>query len=599
MRNYLVGQVGFASEVYNADALLDLIDSIVDRVAPYIERNRPLDILDLWPGSGALSSRINQLVKPRRHVLVEPADVYLSLLKPLALSKPCYTLVQSPIYAKVDWVDFFHTHFPEQGPQTKQSPGVLPKNNSMLVLANLPPSQSLKDHYTPGRWWLKFLEECMYQNGLSRYGNVRVLAMAPFNDITTILPRTTGDYKRTGMLAEALGLHTFEVASTVETESWHVSRGLDSMSSNRKRVAERAAAENVVTPPNRELPPLKAVPEVGHTNSRTQASPHMERLFLPQHEEMFKAIAAGDATGLDSPTKSKDPVIKDVMRKRSRAITALKVQNTAAFTRQKLTSMRLHMDELSRRLARADADPNNTRAQLKNLDEEIASHASEFAAELANTHHKMARFYETNIDDGRLASISNNLDDSQLVWDRRPFEPLVIHRDEIWANGTPSGVLYFEPHEKPPALQKILRLPESDRTEALARFYALLGVLNTRNSITVPEIAKVMFPKMSTNELIQAIPSLATFADRRMKMKRAPKELRETQDPVSSYQENLEYDLSDVRLRTVSSTAIGDMIVEYEKQPHKLDALALSRVLGSSLTSAQLGGDAPALARSS
>jgi transcription factor 1 len=584
-------------KVYNADALLDLIDGIVQRVSPYLRQNPPSDILDLWPSCGTLSSKVNQLIQPRRHVLVEPNEAYLPILEPLIRSKPCYKLLNQPLYAKVDWLNFLQTHFPEQSPVTQQKPGVLPKNDALLILANLPASLSPKDHYTPGRWWLKFLEDCLLQTGLNSYGSVRVLAMSPFKDLTVMLPRTTADCRRTGLFAETLGLHNFEIASSVEPESWHASRGWDSIYSNRKRVAERAAAQNIVTPPNRELPPLQKVPEVEYPGRK--GSPYTARMYMPQHDDIFQTIATGDATGLESPADTKDPLPKEAMKKRSLAISKLATENTAAYTRQKLTSMRLHLDEQTRKLARAAADPNETPENLRILDDQIGSLESTFAAEVSNTHHKVARFYETNIDDSRLACISNNFDDSQLTWDRRPFEPLVIHPDEIWSCGKASGLIYFEAHERPPALQKIFQLPNSAHVDALERFQAILGVINVRNAITVPEIGKLLFPGLSTNELVQAIPKLATFASKRIKPGSGPIPLSDpTLDPVTSYQENLNYDLSEVRLRVISLATIADMVVEYEKDVNKLNPYALSRNLGGSLTWAQLGGEIPTLTRS-
>ena len=584
----------------NTNALLDLVDDILQRVSPYLRRNPPLDILDLWPSSGIWSSKINHFLQPRRHVLVEPHSTYHSILEPLIQSKPCYKLLAEPIYGKRDWPDFITTHFPEQGPSVQQKPGVLPKNDTLLILANLPAPTSNKDHCTPGRWWLRFLEDCLQQDGLNVYGTVRVLAMSPYNDLPLMLPRTAADRKRLGSLAETLGLHNIEIASSNEFEHWHTSHGWDAIYNNRKRVAERAAAQNIVTPHNRELPPLERVPELEARGVRghTKGSPYTPRVCLPQHKDILNTIAAGEAAGKEPMGEVPDPTSREAIKKRGFAITKLARDNTAAYIRQKLANMRLHIDEETRKLARAAADANETPENLKVLDEQIASLQLNFAAEVSKTHYTQSRFYDTLIDDGRLACTSNNLDDSQLMWDRRPFEPLLMNADEIWFSGKPSGIIYFEAQEKPSALQKILHLPSPAQSDALARFHAVIGLTNTRSTLTAGEIGKLAFPALSTNQLVQAVPSLATFASKRIKPGSGPMPLSDpTLDPVTNYQDNIEYDLSEVRLRILSMATIADMVVEYGKVGNQLPAQDLSRLLGGTLTTAQLGQELTRLKR--
>jgi transcription factor 1 len=567
---------------------LNLVDHILQRVAPYIRRNPPLDILDLWPTSGIWSSKINEFLQPRRHVLVEPEITYHRFLKPLVQSKPCYKLLKEPIYGKADWAEFIPTHFPEQSPIVPNKPGVLPKNNTLLILANPPAAFSPKDHYTPSRWWLKFLEDCLHQNGLNMYGSVRVLALAPFKDITGVLPRTTADRRRIGSLTETLALHAIEIASSNEFEHWHASRGWDALLDNRKRVAERAAAQNIITPPNREPPPLECIPDIKARGRKE--SPYTARMLLPLHKELLSTIEAGDATGFKSRTGVTDPKLRDLLRQKSLAVTKLARNNTMAYSRQKLTDMRLNIDEETRKLARAAADPNETPENLKILDDQIGTLQSQYAAEVSKTHFSESRFYESTIDDSRIAFISNNFDDSQLVWDRRPFEPLVIHPDEIWPADRPMGLIYFEAQEAPLALQKIFQQPKSTHREALDRFLALINTTNGRTLMTVSEIAEFAFSKLSTNELVRAIPSLATFANKRIKPGSGPMPLGDPAlDPVTSYQDNLDYDLSEVRLRILSMATIGEMVVEYEKVGSKLSAQAFNRLLGGALTTAQLG----------
>jgi transcription factor 1 len=62
-----------------------------------------------------------------------------------------------------------------------------------------------------------------------------------------------------------------------------------------------------------------------------------------------------------------------------------------------------------------------------------------------------------------------------------------------------------------------------------------------------------------------------------------------TSDPAFTYQDNVDYDLSGVRLRTLSAATLLDIAIKYEKLPEKLDIVSLNRALGGTMTQAQIG----------
>ena len=72
-----------------------LCDDILSYIGPSLERHRGCDIVDLYPGAGEWSSKLNQFLQPRSHVLLEPdADLYRPFLQPL-LDQPGTTLLPS------------------------------------------------------------------------------------------------------------------------------------------------------------------------------------------------------------------------------------------------------------------------------------------------------------------------------------------------------------------------------------------------------------------------------------------------------------------------------------------------------------------------
>jgi transcription factor 1 len=55
------------------------------------------------------------------------------------------------------------------------------------------------------------------------------------------------------------------------------------------------------------------------------------------------------------------------------------------------------------------------------------------------------------------------------------------------------------------------------------------------------------------------------------------------------YQENLDYRLDGVRVRSLPSSVLWDTFLEYQKGDLKLSAMQLNRVLGGTLTSFRSG----------
>ncbi|KAJ6178833.1 hypothetical protein N7519_009294 [Penicillium mononematosum] len=567
-----------------------LIDNVLERVSPYLRRNQPLDILDLWPGGGLMSSKVNELLQPRRHVLVEPDPRFNNFLQPLAQSNPCYKLVDEPIYGKFDWSYFFATHLPEQGRGNRECSAIIPKNDSLLILANLPAAKSGMDHFKPSRWFLNYMKSCLKQKDVNLYGAVRVLATMPSSEVSDMLPRSTGERTRTGVFAETIGLHNIEIASPAEEERSHQWRGWDDLNKIRERVAERAAANNIITPPTREFPPLEVVPHIPYRTSRVER-PYQPRVLSQMHKKQLMDIAAADKLGLDSCTDTADPKVKAIIRKRSLAWSKLARDNSASYFRQQLADVILEQDQVGWTFARAAADPKESVESLKALEDRMVSLKSSYATLKSSIHHTMLEKHQHTIDDARLGRLANHFVDAGLTHDQRPFEPLYIHPDETYPREDGRAVIYFEPDSNPPVLKKTLDLPGAMVQLVLDRYFSMLAVVGTRGTMPVAEFLKTLFPAESINSHVRDIPSLASFAERRLKPGRGPMPLPEgsTSDPAFTYQDNVDYDLSGVRLRISSAATLLDVAIKYEKLPEKLDIISFSRALGGTMTQAQLG----------
>ncbi|PIG84527.1 hypothetical protein AARAC_008965 [Aspergillus arachidicola] len=540
-----------------------LCDDVLNRLSPFLLRNPAVDILDLWPGAGLWSSKINALLKPRRHVLIEPElKCYKPLLLPLTESNPSYELLSADIHDIADWQSILSKHFPEQGPSNRDDSGILPKNDTLLVLANPPAIGSKKDHYTPARWWSVFMEACMHQTGIHAYGSVRMVALLPISDAQQVIPRTIIERKRPALLTETVALHAFEVAAPKAPKD--LMHGLLSRE------------QGVTTPPGRELPPIPLAPE--SPDQGRIPVPYVPRPYTEWHEKVWKKIT--------TDTPAKEGKLNATQR---RVLTQLNKENRDVYKRQYQATTIGEIDELTNTLSRTAADPRESSAALEPILDKIKAAKSTLAQILSEVHYEVIKEVPAVVDNKRVALHSGNFDDAILHWDRRPFEPLLITPEELYPREAERSVLYFEADPNPPAVQKLNQLDPSQRDAPLRLFEALSLTIGTRNLMTVAEFLELIFPERPTNDIVKSIPGLAVFAAKTPKpdFDNLPKtihgapEAREPLDPAACYQENLDYDLSD---HTV------DIFVEYQKKGNtNISTVQLTQLLGGTLTSFRTG----------
>ncbi|KKK12085.1 hypothetical protein P175DRAFT_0526544 [Aspergillus ochraceoroseus IBT 24754] len=600
-----------------------LCDDVLQRLSPFLLRNRPVDILDLWPGAGLFSSKVNDFLQPRRHVLIEPdLSFFKPLLEPLAESRPCYKLLSTDISSIHDWQTVLSEHFPEQGPgNSDSSGGVLPKNDTLLVLAHPPPTSSSKDHFTGARWWSVFMEACMRQVGLHSYGSVRLLASMPMSDSQAILARTIGERRRPALLTEQVALHAFEVAAPKDqmVGLWAFWKQWDMVVNGAARVAERTAEHGVTIPPGREYPPIERAPESPQPGRKP--TPYAPRAKTPQNDGYVAAFEAADQMNSDSPDYAK------AKSKRSRACTQLNQENRQVYIRNILADKQAEIDELNKSISRLAADPETKAATVDTIVKQIETVQAEFNNELSQHHFDITRSLPGLTDDKRAAFHSGTFDNALLLWDRRPFEPLLIHPEELYPRDIDRTLIYFEADSNAPAMERLSRLDPSQRDLAFRLFEAFSLTLSSQSTLTVAKLIELIFPTRSINDILKSVPSLAQYASKRPRpdFDSLSKPLHSNADgspspspssssssspspspssssssspppqqgqphtpnPILSYQENLEYDLSGVHIRTLSPATLWDLCLEYQRRGSDQSAIQLNRLLGGTLTSSR------------
>ncbi|KAJ5396680.1 hypothetical protein N7509_004793 [Penicillium cosmopolitanum] len=561
-----------------------LIGDVFQRLSPYLQKRNsngdrtPLDILDLWPGAGVLSSKINDYLQPRRHVLLEPAlKSFGQFLEPLAASKPCYTLENMDIYSQKNWTGVFSRLLPEQEPLPPRKSGEMRNNDTLLVLANPAVPNSELNHYTPARWWGALMEDCLNQSGLHEYGSVRMLAVMPQTEARIVLPQTMADRNRPALLTESVALNAIEAASSSEDISWVGLKGLSVYDRIEKRVSERGAAFK--TPPGREMPQIRFAPE--HPKPTKKALPHTPRISTELHENLTKKM------------NSKEKGIA------SKARTALGADNRAAYYRELTISKQLAIDAKMSELARLAACPNTPTADLRDIDEKIGLLTKELAEVIGTIHYGILRIKDRLIDEERAARVGNaNFDDAALLWDRRPFEPLKIDTTELYPR-EPMSVLFFEADENCIAVRKLSKVAEERRTDVARLFDAIARVFRGKNDMSVAELLQTLLPNLTTDQVLQEIPGLVAYADKRLRCDRGEIDPNITRVGEEDTQllKMIECDFSGWRVRTLSAEVLWDIILLYEQHAQDLSALQLSRVIGATLTTFGAGESADGVKR--
>ncbi|KAJ5119768.1 hypothetical protein N7448_010437 [Penicillium atrosanguineum] len=546
----------------------ELTNDILKRLSPYLQQNTPVDILDLWPSSGVFSSQVNKYLKPRRHLLVEPNKKnYGKSLKRLVKGGGGYEMVSLDPYSLYDWSEVFAKHLPEQGPPNTEGQ-VLPRNDTLLVLANIPEQRSIRDHFTPSRWWSVMMESCLNQRGVHMYGSVRILASLPGNSKCSVLPRTVIDRRRTSMLTETVAQHAFEVASTYENETWQSLKHWDNLVLNRERVAERTAANNIITPAGREIPPLELAPKSPRPGKLSQM--YMLRPRVEWHDTVMDRIAKESSTN------------KVVRRDAQVALYSLNLDNKQAWWCHHVAKIELEEDEASRSLARIAADTSKYPEELERADKRSAGMRDTVEKLLQGTHHRVMRGHDRVADDGRVLNDAGSFDNSMLIHDRRPFEALRIHPDDQFPR-LPRTIVYFEADPNPPCDEK--------RVELVELFDTLSSISSTRDQLNLAELYNFIFPLRTANEIVKEFPILAKYAMKRLKPGYGTMLLPDpTLDPNDCFQENIDYDLSYARIRRLPVSLIWDILLQYQNSGPGVSPMQFNRLLGGTLTGAVTGG---------
>lgn len=196
-------------------------DDILRRLAPGLKPYFGCDIIDINPGICLWSSKLHELLRPRRHILVEPQeDLYKSWIRPLVdVSDTRYQLARFE-GREFPW-DF--QHYLEKGLLPRQENGKAASmggkvERKLLILANLSRhTRSSSGMITAGKRLepqqkiFEFTRSIEKNSGFHSYGTTRMLAWMVDEEKTHVLPRTVTLRRRLSVASERF-CHVEEIA---------------------------------------------------------------------------------------------------------------------------------------------------------------------------------------------------------------------------------------------------------------------------------------------------------------------------------------------------------------------------------------------------
>ncbi|MCJ1246643.1 hypothetical protein MMC30_003852 [Trapelia coarctata] len=439
----------------------DLCDDIIRRLAPSLKPYVGCDIIDINPGICLWSSKIHELVKPRRHILVEPQESwYTPWIRPL-LDVPDTRYHLAHFERESDIWDYEQYKdkglLPEQGDEPAGSTSVIGKGK-ILVLANL---GRYTRHVKKSAATKKLSESLrrVYEfsnrypqtaSSFHNHGPARLLVWMLDLEKTSFLPRTISLRRRYTVLNER-SCYVEEIAGSVllsNSRQREASIELESCIATAKRMS----LNGISIPSSRldEMPRRlredgeEAVREAMVLNEADGNRQWQRELF-----ELQKAFANGEKSQfIGGPPGYVIKGKTNVRRKFTpefKRFKALETNNNSALSRKAVIDGVLKLDEKIRQLEKALAlDTSLDHVQRvdrsRDLDLAIARYR-ELLAKQTDRRLSQALF----VADDRAAW---NPDHPLLLWDHRSAEPIITRPDEFY-HPRPLALLDFEPQSTP------------------------------------------------------------------------------------------------------------------------------------------------------
>ncbi|GIZ38293.1 hypothetical protein CKM354_000171300 [Cercospora kikuchii] len=228
-----------------------LMDDVLEYLAPTLEQYKGCTIIDLHPGSCLWSRKVHNLLRPKCHLLLEPESQYQEYVDDL-LNEPqsTYKHIDLPGAMHQEIAATYNQLFQDDGPipvsNRASNSGPLSANPPILVIGSLNRRKSLK--YSGKSFSgsvasiYHFCYGALVNDYMHRSGPVRMLLWTPEQDRIHFLPQRAM-YRNNSEATVSMGMH---VQTAVAVEQIIARRKLNEWSSRSRWSGFHLASEDMV-----------------------------------------------------------------------------------------------------------------------------------------------------------------------------------------------------------------------------------------------------------------------------------------------------------------------------------------------------------------
>lgn len=447
------------------------VDNILDRLRPSLPAPGTCDLIDVYPGAGIWSQKIHDILKPRRHIIVQP-DLKLSStnFSPLLDAPNSKYRHATHLEDVLDPAQGFLSRYPPPDSPSSSTPNRTQLNPNLLMTVNLSGPKIFHHGYkgTVSKLFINNLWHSHWgQRGdLYRNGMFRILAWIPHEDKFVLVPHSVALRRRQSILLEATTT-VHELAAPSSLDRKHVGMGqrfadIDLEDHRRVRAASKAAG--ILMPKSRQQPlplpslttlsPIKAIRQNAAFASDAKWVPEfieLDTYARAHHPQKYEAVlkrlhAQSQPPKSDGPEpkvvlgiKQNDPFLLDHpkgmewRRLLARIHTEHKTRLRAIYL---VNQQRLLEREWKDAILAAPGNSLDTLSQTK-----FQERADLLAVKLKKLAKNNKIFAEKAIDDYRAYDHRPRV----LAWNNRAAEPLLVCKNEFSSPNKQMALFDFVP----------------------------------------------------------------------------------------------------------------------------------------------------------
>ncbi|OCL01688.1 S-adenosyl-L-methionine-dependent methyltransferase [Glonium stellatum] len=495
-----------------------LCDDIIAYIGPSLQKHKNCDILDINPGIGIWSSELHNFLQPRSHILLESQpEFYKPFLEELS-NKPGskYKLLIGDTGDFATYERLINEgQFPNQTRLNPGDPRLNQLNNTLLVTGSFaydPVMPGLGFSSMARQVFSQFAKSAWSNELFHAYGHVRMLLWATTDDSQFLVPRSVTQPQKFPMLLQKI-CTTNVIASPISLP--RVSGRQGASRDFRTELEGSAQVFAAMQRAGLEIPVHRrdALCTFAHkffgkfaANSDLGVQGSLDALIeferqgmsmqglLPETVREQVALEEEIAKGIRKEfeikpvTSTKKP--KPILSVDGKRLARLRIQNRAAQKKREMRSAlvdkaeEIYQMECFVLTTKSKAGKRETKAKLDVLN-------AEYKTEKNALNRLDQSLVDTEFDD-RLA-VRSPL--HRLEWDKRSFEPLLIHDNEVWPNSR-TALLDMTPKPR----------PEGESFRDVEYYQDILIPILANGSLTVPQALGSIAPGAS--QLIEEVPAL-------------------------------------------------------------------------------------------